>query len=49
MGLWVGLHHVTSVLELSVGPISSTQHNPTHQMIDPTQPNPYHSENVDPG
>ena len=35
--------------ELSMGPTSSTQRNPTHQMTDPTQPNLYHSENLDPG
>jgi len=26
---------------LSIGPISSTQTNPTHQMTDPTQPVPW--------
>ena len=30
--------------ELSVGLFSSTQPNPTHQITDPTQPNPYLTE-----
>jgi len=38
-----------SITELSVGPICSTQPNPTHQMTYPTQPNRYQSENLDPG
>ena len=32
-----------------MGPSSSTQHNPIHKMTEPSQPNPYHSENLDPG
>jgi len=32
--------------ELSVGPFSSTQPNPTHQITDPTQPTA--SELIDP-
>jgi len=34
-----------SIAELSVGPISSTQTNATHQTTDRTQPNPSQSEN----
>jgi len=29
-----------SNLELSMGPFCVTRHNPTHQLTDPTQPNP---------
>ena len=34
--------------ELSVGPFSWTQPNPTHQIIGPTQPNPLLGELMDP-
>jgi len=34
--------------ELSVGLYSSTQFNPTHQITDPTQPNPLPGEFIDP-
>ena len=38
----------TLVSELFVGPISSTQTNPTHQTTDPTQPNPSQIKNFGP-
>jgi len=34
--------------ELSVGLFSSTEPNPTHQITDPTQPNPLPGELMDP-
>ena len=40
-----GLEYCT---ELSVGLFSSTQPNPTHQITDPTQPNPLPGEIMDP-
>ena len=34
--------------ELSMGPFCVTQSNPTHQLTDPTQPNPLQVEKVCP-
>ena len=34
--------------ELSMGPFSVTRSNPTHQLTDPTRPDPLQVENLDP-
>jgi len=38
----------TSIAELFMGPFCVTQSNPTHQLTDPTQPNPLQVEKLEP-
>ena len=41
--------HLLAVTELSMGPFCVTRSNPTHQLTDPTQPNPIQvKKNLDP-
>ena len=46
--VWMADERTQFGSELSVGLFSSTQPNPTHQITDPTQPNPLPGELMDP-